>query len=741
MRQIQKSDLRYDFLRNCLSAMFPMVIVIAVFIIGICMPVTTNLIENRFDYKLLFIGTSVGDLVVYPILLLFGMSMAFVQFDFLSSKSKSNIVMSFGISRYRLFLNRIFPSIIAMFIAIFIPLTIVLFENGKYIGIESYTIKTYIFFIFSFFTIALLGFVAFTLASLLASTRIESLFFGISFIALPYVIISFFSLCFKTFLTGYSYRFMPLFKDPINSLYMLNPLNLSRTKIDFWGENILSSIWDDKGTIRYDMFTENAEYAKKVTSFPLSVYMPFIAWALLSVFVLFVAYRVFRNRKMEVNGMHKSSQFAASFTSLFMILAGAALSFKTDIIFFFTPAKSYYLTVLIAFTLIISVICLFLFFSKQKRKRALITLFVFLIVILSAVFSFIFGGLGFSSRVPSLEKIDKIAISLPYKIDTSDISNLDVLSGFETDEEKKLITNIHKMLIEDNSGETSYKDLFIGYYLKSGERVFREYTDIPLEVLSEITKLYDSKTVKDYVYSQLTDKALWSADKNPEYYWAVGPSFNLTDKAVLHFDNVNVTLCAVDSNKNTDITEKLTNKRFDTLIRAIAEDTRALNSKEFYTPKEPPILVISLIDNTLNDSKFNQFSYITQTHYSFYIYQSMEKTIAYLSFLGVYDVLNEKSEIVKIELYDCKNKDYYTQIKTTLIRYQSYDTKLKLRYTSALDLGIDFTTPYKTITNKDDIAKIRKKLYPNYLAITEDISLAKITYKDGIAFFVVKDFL
>lgn len=52
-----------------------------------------------------------------------------------------------------------------------------------------------------------------------------------------------------------------------------------------------------------------------------------------------------------------------------------------------------------------------------------------------------------------------------------------------------------------------------------------------------------------------------------------------TDKAVLHFDNVNVTLCAVDSNKNTDITEKLTNKRFDTLIRAIAEDTRALKQQ------------------------------------------------------------------------------------------------------------------------------------------------------------------
>ncbi|NLA72311.1 MAG: hypothetical protein GX848_00570 [Clostridiales bacterium] len=739
MRQIQKSDLRYDFLRNCLSAMFPMVIVIAIFIIGICMPVTTSLIDNRFDYKLLFIGISVGDLVVYPILLIFGMSSAFVQFDFLSSKSKSNVVMSFGISRYRLFLNRIFPSIIAMFIAIFIPLTIILFENGKYIGIESYTIKTYIFFIFSFFTIALLGFTAFTLASLLASTRIESLFLGLSFIALPYVIISFFSLCFKTFLTGYSYRFMPLYKDPLNSLYMLNPLNLARTKIDFWGENIVSSIWEYKGIIRYNLFTENAEYAKKVTSFPLSVYMPFIVWALISVFVLFVAYRVFRNRKIEQNGIHKSSQFVASLISLFMILAGAILSFKTDKVFFFTPDKSYYLTVLIAFTLIISVICLFLFFSKQKRKRALVTLSAFLIVIFSTVFSCTFGGLGFSARIPSLEKIDKIAISLPYKIDTSDIADLDVLSGFETDEEKKLITNIHKMLIEDSGSEASYKDLFIGYYLKNGERVFREYTDISFEVLSEITKIYDSKTAKDYVYSQLAHKSLWSADKNPEYFWADGPSFNLTDKAVLHFDNVDVTLCAVDSNKNTDITEKLTEKRFDTLIHAIAEDTRALNSTDFYTPKEPPIGVISLIDKTVTDNKFQNFPYVMQTHHSFYIYRSMEKTIAYLSFLGVYDVLNEKSEIDEIWLINCENKDYYTQIQTTLIRHQSYDTRLKLRYTSAIDLGIDFTTPYKTITNKDDIAKIREKLHPNYLAITEEIKLAKVTYEDGIAFFVVKD--
>ncbi|NLA73826.1 MAG: hypothetical protein GX848_08380 [Clostridiales bacterium] len=739
MRQIQKSDLRYDFLRNCLSAMFPAVIAITIFIIGLTMPIINSLIEKPFDYKLLFTGDLFGDFIVYTFLLLFGMGMAFVQFDFLSSKPKSNVIMSFGISRYRLFLNKIIPSIISMFIAILIPLTIILFENGKYIGIESYTIKTYILFILSFFTIALLGFTAFTLASLLASTRIESLLLSVSFIGLPYVIISFFSLCFRTFLTGYSFRFMPPVKDAVHALYFLNPLTLTYTTNI--GTLRTGSIWEDKGLISYRLFTENAEYAREVTSFPLSLYMPFIAWALISVFVLFIAYRVFKNRKIEQNGMHKSSQLVSSITSLFAILAVAVLFFKTDRFFSVPPNRSYYLVVVNAVILISSVICLFLFFSKQKRKRAAITLFSFLAVIFSVVLSLTFGGFGFSARVPSLENIDKIAVSLPLGIDTSYVADIDVLSGFETDDEKKLITDIHKMLIDNKKSENSQRTFFIAYYLKSGEKVFREYVNIPFEALSEITKIYDSKTAKDYVYSQLVDKSLWSTDENPEYFWTEGPSFNLTNKDVLYFNNAKVYLHAVEGyiNNNTDITERLTEESFDALIKAIADDTRTLSSKEFYTPKEPPVGVISLIDTTKSGAKMGRLpTEYSQQNRDFFIYRSMEKTVAYLKSLGVYDLFNEKPEISQIQLFNCENKDYYTKVQTTLVRYNSLNSPYNPYFGVSAALG-DLTAPYKTITDKYDIEKMREKLYPNYLAINEEVKIALVFYRDNILMCILKD--
>ncbi|HZK22337.1 MAG TPA: hypothetical protein VFC76_08715 [Oscillospiraceae bacterium] len=745
MSRARKNDLRYDFLRSCLTAAFPMVAATAILIIQLCMPLINSLIVNRFDYNLLFTADLFIDEIVYALLLILGMGMAFLQFSFLGSKSKSNVVMSFGISRYSLFINRVISSVAAIFIAVFIPLTIILIENGKYIGIQDYTIKTYMLFVFSFFTIALIGFVVFTLANLLVSTSIEAMLLGISLLTFPYIIINFFSLCFKTLLTGYSFRFMPFFRNPINTLYWLSPINLIRTKTDIWGPVTMSSVWYDKGIINSSLFTENVKYAKEAVSYPLSIYMPFAFWSLLCIFMLFAAYRIFKKRKMEVNGMYKSSYFSAGFISLAAILLVAVLSFSSGSFLPFLPGQSFYLAALITSALVISIFCLFLFFSKHKRRHAIALLSAFLIIIFATAFSCTLGGFGFSSRIPSFENIDNIAVSLPYKIDTSDIANLDVLSGFETDKEKEQIINIHKMLIENNNDDASQKDFFITYYLKNGTKLIREYANVSFEALSEITKLYDCKTVKDYVYSQLVDKAFWSTDENPEYYWAKSASFNLTDKTPLHFDNVNVTLRAADSLLKTDITEKLTKESFDTLIKTIAQDTKLLSSKEFYTPKKPPIGIITLSDNTINKNEYNGFIHTIQSDYNFYIYPSMEKTTAYLSSLGVYNAFNKKSEIVKIELSDCENKDYYIQIHRSLLRYQSFDFKTRSRYfsnhryLSSGDMGFDITKPYKTLTKKDDIELIREKLYPNYLAVNEKVSIAVVTYTDGVAVFIVKD--
>jgi len=688
-----------------------------------CIPVLSKLSFDASVYKLLFIsGDTFISGLMYFFLLAAGMCTAFFQFGFLVNRAKLNIIMSFGLKRNQLFANRLLSSTAALLLAVFVPFTVTFFANARYIGITDYLIKTYLLYVLSFFTVLLIGFAVTVLACALCATVLESSLLGIGIISFPYVLIQFFNICFSIFLKGYCYSL-----DTKNPVYLLS-----------------GSIWYDRGNILSKSFTENPEYAKAVTTFLPRDFLLFIAWIFICLFILLIARRLFIKRRAEICGLYKSSKPASFILSSFAVISFADISMLLareidgfQIISANLPLCSFIL--LIIFTVIACIISVFVFSTGRRNLTVLLKRSSLLLLLYVVPICCLFGGFGFSSRIPSSADVDKIVISFPYTVDVSGSAIFYVLSGFETDSEKAIVTDIHSLLVKSESSKSNSHSILVAYNLKNKKQIFREYKGIADDILLETTKLYDCKTVKDYIYSQIADKSSWGSEYSyPQLYRErlFDSSFQLRDIDWLHLNNINVSLRPCNNFANTDITAKLTPESFEKLLDVLAEDLSNLSSKDFYTPDEPPLGAISLFQ--MSGSTSLSFTYESDSSiHNLYVYPSMKNTISYLKSLSVYDAFSKKTEIIEIALFDCEYDDFFVQNTSRLENFKIYNDYINRFYEQ---LKINDTVPYKTLNQKEDIALAENNLFPYYLTVNQDVSFARVTYADqSFAFFIIKN--
>ena len=626
-----KSVSRYDFLRCCLTAAFTAVVIMTLTATQSCIPVLSKLSFDASVYKLLFIsGDTFISGLMYFFLLAAGMCTAFFQFGFLVNRAKLNIIMSFGLKRNQLFANRLLSSTAALLLAVFVPFTVTFFANARYIGITDYLIKTYLLYVLSFFTVLLIGFAVTVLACALCATVLESSLLGIGIISFPYVLIQFFNICFSIFLKADCYVALTQ-KIPV---YLIVGFHV-------YDRELLSNRYGESRICktRYNLLPRD--------------FLLFIAWIFICLFILLIARRLFIKRRAEICGLYKSSKTASFILSSFAVISFADISMLLareidgfQIISANLPLCSFIL--LIIFTVIACIISVFVFSTGRRNLTVLLKRSSLLLLLYVVPICCLFGGFGFSSRIPSSADVDKIVISFPYTVDVSGSAIFYVLSGFETDSEKAIVTDIHSLLVKSESSKSNSHSILVAYNLKNKKQIFREYKGIADDILLETTKLYDCKTVKDYIYSQIADKSSWGSEYSyPQLYRErlFDSSFQLRDIDWLHLNNINVSLRPCNNFANTDITAKLTPESFEKLLDVLAEDLSNLSSKDFYTPDEPPLGAISLFQ--MSGSTSLSFTYESDSSiHNLYVYPSMKNTISYLKSLSVYDAFSKKTEII-----------------------------------------------------------------------------------------------
>ena len=175
-------DSTYDFVKSLKRGLIPSIIVFISLLIYSTLTSFLLIIRGPIqEYKMVF-SDSDGDAesMFIIFLLILGIVSGLYMFKFLGNKEEQNVLLSVGLSRKQLILNRCAAFSLELLIAVVIPLLITLTINIKFFGINLYSFKVCAFFIVVLFSVIFVGFTIGTLSSILAGTKIEASFTALS---------------------------------------------------------------------------------------------------------------------------------------------------------------------------------------------------------------------------------------------------------------------------------------------------------------------------------------------------------------------------------------------------------------------------------------------------------------------------------------------------------------------------------------------------------------------------------
>ncbi len=584
--------------------------------------------KQKIDYQMFF-GESSISILTYTqyVLMAAGFCTALILFRFLGSTPQTNLVMSFGISRERLFKNRCLAGVTGLFLGVFLPLTAVLFLNIRAYGLKSYMLKPYFLYLLSALVVVLVGFAIGLIASVLAGSTAEAAAMGAVLPSFPYVLITLINTCVNVFLKGYVGSYEWTHTDYFYKTYFLSPLHLLFNPESLTLNISQGSIWQTYSKISAYSGNEkiNPYTALKI---PSSLFTVFVVWLAVIGLIVLLSYFFFLKRKAERNSHLRSSKAVAAVLTSFFVTGAAALGIDTvfdyytsgGLTVYFTAdykLKAMYWGALLLPGVVAIIICLAIYAGSLKRFRALLKLtpLCFLLTVIPLIC--LLGGFGYVSKIPDAADIESVTIAgFMMKDALENIGQTTFV--LESSRDKQTITAIHEQLIDNTYAEKLPSIGGITYTLKDGKKMKRVYyTDA-----GALNVLFDSDAVESYLYNQIGDKTSWRADGTypREISW-------------LRFGGASIILSEGESNASkTRLNPLLTEESFDRLLKCFAEDLVALTAAEYYTPSQLPVYKLSFDDNSVIYSEYGDE---IKMKYEFYITKPMTKTLKFLSNLEV----------------------------------------------------------------------------------------------------------
>ena len=556
-------------------------------------------------------------------------------------------------------------------------------------------------------------------------------------------------MCFGFFLRGYSeafesgvtlfpiFDFFNFFQRSENVMRYLNPLTINYSRFD---NNAILSVYSNL----YDETQRFNWGAKNLCDLKLSEFTSFFLWIFAAVSVLlFCAYLLDRKRA-ENAGLLKSSKAASSIiiSTIVLYTSGFGLAFgifkareymKINSCSFFALdnyGKFLSLSYMLLYAVITLFICLFLYAMNVKRLIKSLKFLPLALLVLILPVVCITGGLGFSTRTPNEGNVSKISIQYPYAPNkqiflhtrANDNSYPATYTGFNSKEDKKLVFSLHKTLAKSESKIQPYP-VIIKYTLSNGkeaERSFPEYSD---EALISLFEVFESDTVKDYLYRRLADKdshisveeIMELIDENPY----VDLDMQIMKSTLHEFDGLLMfELKSTEAGKySTDIYQNLDEEEYEKFLTSVATDYRNMSAADYYYPKEPCKYIIKL---GIGDNK-SDFPAVSD-FFVLHIYSTMENTLSFLKSIKTVD--DRRSQTVeKISLYECTVNQLFVQ------RFDAFKNGAGADYIASLELK-SAVLPYAVYENSNDIAAFSGKLHSFYTTVGKDVSYALVTYAD-----------
>ena len=604
-------------------------------------------------------------------MVLCGMLMAFSLFQFLLKKKSVNVYLSFGMTRSKLYINRLFAAVLSLFVATFIPTFLTFIINLVSFGASSALTSLFCYMFLMEFVSGLAGFALASAVMTFSGCTIEAVITAIGLSALPTFISGMIDNL-STIVRGYVYNAgADIARRTGGNLFniwtfALDTENLNGKATEFTSE---------KTFVLLGQLTKKSTF-KAFQCVDMEVLAPILMWLAISIILIGIG-TVFMNKRKSENSNSFGKFYLASasngllvYTIVLDVLASVLKYAYADN--YRSPLhQNLTLILLILFGATILAFFLAELILRRNFKATLKTLPVYALAFAVTIFAFVYYGtscFGAYNKLPDIPQIKSVSMDIKDNRGTK-LQNIAVHSKFlsENAEDIKTAYAMFDMVKTDKHYKGAELEGKIGFkiVLKDGTEINRIYAVYTSDVYNKYRRtVYDTQFFKDFLKQVLIEGKVTSENdsyidengyqtmasnalpnmKNVEWYY-VGPSY-LVDN---YYTN--------SATANLDLIEDV-----DGLMEAIYKDYIAMSYDDAYTNTRIPVGAISsniTQAKNVNEKLINKYGYYyeesniygyddhetTQQNedkcvkgsalYSYYIYPNMTNTIKFLNDNGL----------------------------------------------------------------------------------------------------------
>lgn len=602
-------------------------------------------------------------------MVLCGMLMAFTLFQFLLKKKSVNVYLSFGMTRSKLYINRLFAAVLSLFAATFIPTFLTFIINLVNFGASSALTSLFCYMFLMEFVSGLAGFALASAVMTFSGCTIEAVITTIGLSALPTFISGTIDNL-STMVRGYVYNAgADIARATGGNLFNIWTFAVDAEKLN--GKS--TEFTYEKTFVLLGKLTKKSEF-KAFQCVDMEVLAPILMWLAISIILIAVG-TVFMNKRKSENSNSFGKFYLASASNgllVYMVVVNALAS-----VLKYSYADNHRsplhqnlsLILLILFGATILAFFVVELILRRNFKATLKTLPVYALAFAVTVFAFVYYGtscFGAYNKLPDISQIKSVSMDINDNRGIT-LQNTAINSKFlsENAEDIKTAYAMFDMVKADKHYKGAEYEGSIGFkiVLKDGTEINRLYAVYTSDVYNKYRRtVYNTQFFKDFLKQVLIEGKATSEDdsyidengyqtmasnalpnmKNVEWFY-VGPSY-LVDN---YYTN--------SATANLDLIEDV-----DGLKEAIYKDYIAMSYDDAYTNTRIPVGAISSnIEQAknVNTKLTNKYGYYyeegtyysdleaTQQKedkcvkgsaiYSFYIYPNMTNTIKFLNDNGL----------------------------------------------------------------------------------------------------------
>ncbi len=662
---------------------------------------------------------------IFLLAIIGGLALGISQFEFLHRKKYCSTLLSFGIKRNKLFLNRLIIPLVLALICIILPYAIALKLNIDVFGFKADMFPWFFFELTRVIRVFVTCYTISTVACIFTGRAVEAIAGAISIAILPSILFSLFDVLFDLALFGYSGTF---YSQTADILAQADPI-------------FFSSL----------MFTRGHEFSYPINT-PLDsnaiIQMAFsIIWIILSVVAIALVNRYFSKYYKPENsgfkGITKYMVMLISFTAP-LFVATFIMEYLDS---YFSPTisssiKAITICISSVAGFIASLVCGFIVhFTFKKIKASVVGGLAVVGTIGIAIVLGVTGILGTYHNTPKPEEIVKIEVEAPFQEFFPDINenysdftqqylyDKDTAIVITDKEDIETVLNLHKT-VSEGVGNATTSCFYLTYTLKDGSTITREYKYPDEEATKELLKLWDTKAAKEMYKNFFFPKTDGAENLD---YTTVSKVLHHENPYIMDYnDNEAYMLITTRDLETKSVLDKITEAEFSKLKKAIYKDICNLTSSEWFTPEEEQIGTI-----TFCYASYQKFTY--EAHGAkFYITPNMTNTVKILKDTGLYEYFECEKEIKQVLVADIKEYVYWensalaTNKKDALV-HQSYFTYMDNGWShvcfDSYDNG-EYVPPVKEVTDKMQIKSLTEKGYIAY-NIMNNGKIIFVKYTDG----------